>query len=230
MVWPGRERRALASMNHSAMSCPFASLSIRLQRVLKPAGERVSAVPGGCASDGDAAFVAAGAAGPFVGSFGHGDSLLSGKRGRHAGDDACELMTFLLDEHFPQAGHQGPHDRASLDTTIRVRFVPRLLAPSAGGHDLRPPLMWLAISLLSPDHGPLAVGGAFRHPPTSTSFHAQPERLLPWGEGRLMKLGRLWPWATSRSGATARPSRWRMPTLTYHSACLVHPLAKGPSS
>ena len=54
----------------------------------------------------------------------------------------AELMAFL-DEHFPQAGHQGLSIGHLDDTTIRVRFASHARHLRPGGTISGPTLMWL---------------------------------------------------------------------------------------
>jgi uncharacterized protein (TIGR00369 family) len=102
----------------------------------------------------------------------------------------AELMTFL-DEHFPQAGHQGLSIEHLDDTTIRVRFAAHARHLRPGGTISGPTLMWLVdlsfYLLLMGRLGPVAQAVTTN---LNINFMRKPEPADLLGEGRLMKLGR----------------------------------------
>jgi len=100
------------------------------------------------------------------------------------------VRTFL-DEHFPQAGHQGLTIEHLDDTTIRVRFAAHARHLRPGGTISGPTLMWLVdlsfYLLIMGRLGPVAQAVTTN---LNINFMRKPEPADLLGEGRLMKLGR----------------------------------------
>ena len=102
----------------------------------------------------------------------------------------ADLIRFL-DEHFPQAGHQGLSIEYLDDTTIRVRFAANARHLRPGGTISGPTLMWLTdlsfFLLIMGRLGPVAQAVTTN---LNINFMRKPEPADLLGEGRLMKLGR----------------------------------------